>query len=244
MTFDSYHWRGAVLGTPELERARALVSSSQDRASFEQLLRSDDVAAVGIALDQYRYGEATERWGVASPFAQYRDEVAARARRVLREPPSPGSERALPGANHASALNALANLIEPEDAGLVVSALAGTPTADVRCAATAAAGYVLRNAADPDERLTAALEKIVFDDALPSGERIDALGSLANASAAVVTAILLRVLELPDVKLQAHAALHLLDRDQGAHREVVQRVAHTWPADPPYPADEVLDALA
>jgi hypothetical protein len=243
MTFDSYHWRKVTLGTPELERARALVSTVHDRASFETLLRSDDVAAVGIALDQYQYGEATSRWGTANPFADYSGEVAARAREMLREPPIPESDRAHAGANHASALVALTNLIEPTDAELVAQSLAHASTADLRCAATMAAGGVLEKMSDPNEQLIISLERMIFDDGLAHGERIDALNSLGHASSARVTDVLLRVLRLPDVKLQAHAALHLLDREQGAHRAAVEATAGTWPSDPPYPANEVFDAL-
>jgi hypothetical protein len=244
MSFDSYHWRRATLGTPELERARALVSTTHDRASFELLLRSDDTAAVGIALDQYQYGEASSRWGTPNPFAEHSAEVAARARTVLREPPSLEGDQAHAGANHASALNALSNLIAPEDADIVAHALAHAQTADLRGAATAAAGRVLEQASNLSAPLIAALEKMIFDDALAPGERIDALSSLACGSSALVTDVLLRVLETPDVKLQAHAALHLLERGQGVHRPAVERVARTWPAEPPYPADEVLEALA
>jgi len=243
MTFDSYHWRKATLGTPELERARALVSTTHDRASFELLLRSNDIAAVGIALDQYQHGEATSRWGTANPFADHSAEVAARAREILREPPSPASHQTHAGANHASALNALTNLIEPDDAELVAQALARASTADLRCAATIAAGRAFEKMSDPNGQLIVALERMVFDDILTPGERVDALNSLARASSALVTDILLRVLRLPDVKLQAHAAVHLLDREQGAHRAAVEAAAQAWPADPPYPANEVFDAL-
>ncbi|MEO7732881.1 MAG: hypothetical protein ABIY55_18090 [Kofleriaceae bacterium] len=250
MSFDSYHWRRATLGTPELERARALLSTTHDRASFELLLRSHDTAAVGIALDQYQYGEATSRWGTPNPFAECSAEVAARARATLREPPSPATPQADAGANHASALTALTNLFEPEDANLVVPALAHTPNGDLRGAATTAAGRVLEKASATNtplvaalEEIVAALEKMIFDDALSTGERIDALSSLAHGASTHVTDVLLRVLECPDVKLQAHAALYLLDRGEGVHRATVERVARTWPAEPPYPADEVLEAL-
>jgi hypothetical protein len=250
MTFDSYHWQRATLGTPELERARALVSNTNDRASFELLLRSNDTAAVGIALDQYQYGEATSRWGTPNPFAEYTAEVAARARAMLREPPFPETQQAHAGANHASALTALTNLIEPEDASFVVHALGHTPTADLRSAATTAAGRVLEKANPPTaplvatlEKIVAALEKMIFDETLTTRERIDALSSLAYGASERVINILLRVLENPDVKLQAYAALHLLDRDQGVHRPAVERVTRTWPAEPPYPAEDVLEAL-
>jgi len=242
MTFDSYHWHRSVLSTPELERARALVSATHDRTSFAVLLRSNDIAAVGIAFDQYQYGEASSRWGVSNPFAEYQDEVAARAREVLRGPPSSSSGGAQAGANHASALNALSNLAEPEDAELVVQALELTSTADLRCTATLAARRVLERAASPNEQLIAALERIVFDDTVADEERTAALGSLGGASSASATDILLRVIRLPHLKLQAHAALHLLDR--GGHRALVEEVAHAWPADSPYPTDEVLELLA
>lgn len=242
MTFDSYHWRRYVLSTPELERARAQVSATRDRASFVLLLRSNDMAAVGVAFDQYQYGEASSRWGSSNPFAEYQDEVAARAREILQGPPSFSSNGAQAGANHASALNALSNLAEPEDAELVLRALELTSTPDLRCAATLAARRVLEKTAAPNEQLIAALEKIVFDDTIASEDRTAALGSLAGASSTYATDVLLRVIRLPHLRLQAHAALHLLDR--GAHRALVEEVAHAWPADSPYPADEVLELLA
>lgn len=250
MTFDSYHWRRATLGMPELERARVLVSTTHDRASFALLLRSHDTAAVGIALDQYQYGEATSRWGAPNPFAEYSAEVAARARATLREPAYPGTQQADAGANHASALTALTNLFEPEDAGFIAASLAHTPNGDLRNAATIAAGRVLEKASAQNTPLTAALGEIVaalqtmiFDDDLTTRERIDAVGSLACRASTHVTDVLLRVLECPDVKIQAHAALHLLTRGEGVHRPAVERVARTWPAEPPYPADGVLEAL-
>jgi hypothetical protein len=243
MTFDSYHWRSATLGTSELEEARLLISEKHDCASFELLLRSDDIAAVGIALDQFQYREGLSRWGTDNPFAEYRDEVATRARAVLRDPPSPGSDRVKPGASHASALNALTNLAEPEDAEFVLRALDRPLTADLQGAALVAASRVLERASLPNEQLMAALEKMVFDESLGLVERVDALSSLAGASSLRTVEILKRVLQLPHVKLQAHAGLHLLDRDHGAHRGTVERTARTWPTDPPYPADEVLEAL-
>jgi hypothetical protein len=242
MTFDSYHWRRAVLSTPELERARGQVSATRDRASFGLLLRSNDMAAVGVAFDQYQYGEASSRWGSSNPFAEYQGEVAARAREILRGPPSLHSGGAQAGANHASALNALSNLAEPEDAELILRALELTSTPDLRCAATLAARRVLEKATAPNEQLIAALERIILDDGIASEDRTAALGPLAGASSDYATNVLLKVIRLPHLKLQAHAALHLLDR--GGHRALVEEVARAWPADSPYPADEVLELLA
>jgi hypothetical protein len=101
---------------------------------------------------------------------------------------------------------------------------------------------VLEKAVVPNEQLIAELEKIVVNEALASEERTAALGSLAAASSAYATKVFLKVICLPHLKLQAHAALHLLDR--GGHRALVEEVARAWPADSPYPADEVLELLA
>jgi len=124
-----------------------------------------------------------------------------------------------------------------------VLALSQPASADLRGAATAAAGRVLEKTNVPNDQLIAALEQMVVDDALALEQRIDALTSLACASSSPATDVLIRALQLPHVKLQAHAALHLLDRDQDAYRTGMEKTAQTWPVEPPYPADEVLEAL-
>lgn len=73
---------------PELEPARERLAAGHDRAAFEQLLRSGDPVAVGIALDHYRRADGSTRHGTPNPFEDHRDEVVAAARDVLRGPPS------------------------------------------------------------------------------------------------------------------------------------------------------------
>jgi hypothetical protein len=243
MTFDSYYWRNSRLSTPELERARVLVATTREREAFALLLRSNDMAALGIAFDQYHYSDASSRHGTAPPFAEYQSEVAARAREVLRGPRSPaGGIEA--GANHASALGALANLAEPEDAELIVQAFDRTCSSNLRFAAALAARRVLEKAASPNEHLIAALEKVAIDDSAAHEERNAAVAALGGAHSTYATDALLRVLRVPDSGLQASAALRLLDRDGNAHRTIVEEIARAWPDDPPYPADEVLELLS
>ncbi|MGH2906819.1 MAG: hypothetical protein ACRDKI_08615 [Solirubrobacterales bacterium] len=244
MTFDSYYWRSSRLSTPELERARVLVATAHDRTSFALLLRSNDMAAVGIAFDQYHYADASSRHGSATPFGEYCSEVAARAREVLRQPPSDSAGGIEAGANHASALGALANLAEPEDAELIVQVFRRAAPSNLRFAAALAARSVLENSISPNEQLISELEKVVFDESTASEERRAALAALGRARSEFATDALLRVLHVSDPSLQASSALHLLDRDLPKYRTQVEEIARTWPKDPPYPADEVIELLA
>lgn len=244
MTFDSYYWRSSRLSTPELEHARVLVATTRDLASFMLLLRSSDIAAVGIAFDQYHYADASSRHGTVTPFGEYRSEVAARAREVLRQPPSAAAGSVEAGANHASALGALANLAESEDAELIVQVLRWAGPSNLRFAAALAARSVLENSVSPNEQLISELEKVVFDESTASEERRAALAALGRARSEFATDALLRVLRVSDPSLQASSALHLLDRDLPRYRFRVEEIARTWPKDPPYPADEVIELLA
>src|SRR5215212_4844252 len=125
MTFNTYYWHGYVLQDAQLERARSTLATSGGRdatGAFELLLRSDEPAAVGIALDHYHYVDASTRHGSGSPFAPYAGSVRARALDMLRQPPIPAGGVTEEGANHASALGALLNLAEPEDAELITDA--------------------------------------------------------------------------------------------------------------------------
>jgi hypothetical protein len=244
MTFDSYYWRDSRVGTPELERARERVAATRDTAAFELLLRSDDPVAVGIALDQYDYADASTRHGGRSPFAGYRDEVAGRAREILSRAPSIARQGAEPGANHASALGALANLAEPEDAELIVRALDQTRTSNLRLAAALAAGTVLDKSESPNEPLISELERIVLDDTAARDERSAAITALGRARCPLAIDALVHVLGVTDPSLQASAALHLLDRDPLGQRARVAELVLAWPNDASYPANEVLELLA
>lgn len=243
MTFDSYHWYNSRSATPMLEAARKQVAKG-DRKAFEVLLRSGDPVAVGIALDQFHYADTATRHGTSSPFDEYSDEVVAQARAVLREEPSlpsPGTEE---GASHASALLALMNLAEPEDASLIARALEKTHTTNLRLAAAYAASTALEKSSSPDEGLIAALDRLVRDDTAGLDERQTALSALGRTPADSAIDALSRALALSELSLQAISALHLLDRDLPRYRTLVEDIVRAWPEDPPYPANEVLELLA
>lgn len=243
MTFDSYYWRGARPADPALELARERVAAVKDPEAFSRLLHSRDPVAVGIALDQYHRAEAETRHGTAHPFTAFTDEVAARAREILRGLPS-HVEGADEGAGHASALGALMNLTEPEDASLIADTFVWARTANLRFAAALAAGGALEGAETPDARLIAALVRLVLDEASSLDERQAALAALGRGRSAATIEALVRATQVTNLGLQASAALHLLELDPVNHRAHVEEVVASWPAEPPYPANEVLELLA
>jgi hypothetical protein len=243
MTFDSYYWHAARV-RPELEPARERLAAGHDRAAFEQLLRSGDPVAIAIALDHYHRADASTRHGTPNPFEEHRDEVVAAARAVLRGPPSEEREDVAAGANHASALGALMNLAEPQDATLVTAALERASASELRLAAAAAASTLLERSPDPDERLIAALEAVALDDTAGRDAREAAASAVGRTRSAGATRSLLRMLGTREFWLQAVAALHLLDSDPRAHRVRIEQVVRDWPEPPPYPGGEVLELLA
>jgi hypothetical protein len=243
MTFDSYYWHAARV-SPELEQARERLAAGHDRAAFELLLRSGDPVAVAVALDHYHRADASTRHGTPNPFEDHRDEVVAAAREVLRGAPSEERDDVAAGANHASALGALMNLAEPQDATLVVAALERASTSELRLAAAAAASTLLERSPDPDERLVAALEAVALDDAAGRDAREAAASAVGRTRSAAATRALLRMLGTGECWLQAVAALHLLDSDPRAHRVRIAQVVRGWPEPPPYPGGEVLELLA
>jgi hypothetical protein len=244
MTFDSYYWHEADVASVELGRARARLAEAGDPAAFALLLGSTDPVAVGVALDQYHRSEAFTRHGTANAFADYADDVVARAREILRGPPSGPECGAEPGANHASALGALMNLAEPDDAGLIADALNRTRTANLQFAASLAAGAALEKSVSPHHGLIAGLEQVVLDMDAVLDARSGALAALGRSLCARATQALMRATNVPNIRLQATAALHLLDRDPEAHRSHVLELTLTWPDDPPYPAPDVLELLS
>jgi HEAT repeat protein len=134
------------------------------------------------------------------------------------------------------------NPAESKDAALIVGALAQTQTSNVRFTAALAAGTVLE--VEPDAELVAALARVALDAAAKNDERRAAASALGRALSPAATEALIQVSRDPDLRLQASAALDLLDRDPIAHRIFVEELVRTWPNDPPYPAQDVLDLLA
>ncbi|MFG2520039.1 hypothetical protein [Streptomyces sp. NPDC048527] len=95
MSFDSYYWHEWDIPDPrlgELRRKRASGEGGVD--TFFELLRSDSVVAVGVALDHYRYEESLTRFGRDNPFEELEPTVLEVARGVLATPPH--------GMSHAS----------------------------------------------------------------------------------------------------------------------------------------------
>ncbi|MFG2195237.1 hypothetical protein [Streptomyces sp. NPDC048639] len=246
MTFHTYHWSGCTLGDPDLESARAALTPGQpDENAFLTLLRSSEVAGVGIALDHYAYAESTSRFGGGNPYSAHAAEVLDRARVILADPPSPSSETGAEkdGADHASALVVMLNLAGPEDADLIATALERAPTVSVEVAATMAASTVLSRSTDLNQHLVDVLGDIIFDPSKSTDERLDALRAFNDATSPQAAEVVTRVLATDDIGLQMHAALILATHHLSTHRAVVEDVVASWSEDAPPPAEFVLEAL-
>jgi hypothetical protein len=249
--FHSFHWTGCRLDAGELREAHVELMNPSGAEpylrAFRTLLDSGNPVAVGIALDHFQYSDALTRFGGTSLYARYERQVLSVARAVQRQPPiDAGDAAAFPGANHASALNAMMNLARAGDADLIADALAMATDLNVRDAAYLAAGTALADSPEPSPRLVAMLGTVVFDDRLDVRyERSPAVGALFEADSPAATDILVRATELPELELQVEAALGLtMPIRLAAHRERLLRLVASWPDDAGYRADEVRDALA
>ncbi|MGW1942816.1 hypothetical protein ACWCRC_00610 [Streptomyces sp. NPDC001940] len=248
--FGTYHWQGVTLGDPALEAARSELASPSDEdaalRAFVHLLRSGDTAAMGIALDHYHHAISAERYGFGSVLKGYGHEVMQRARQILREAPSPASESGagMYGADYASALLVMINRAEEEDVELIARVLDAPPNYDSESAAFRSAGRILQLSSGANERLVTALARVVFDEGRDIDDRLEALQALAKSSAPRTLTDFKRAMELDDLELQETAARAIAKHDLAAHRSLIEEKVATWPADAPYPASDVRDALA
>jgi hypothetical protein len=242
--FHSFHWQGCTLDDPALSRAldELMNPSGAYLQAFTTLLQSGNTVAEGIALDHFQYSGSLRRFGSTSVLEGCEQDALAVARKLLREPPSTGES--FEGANHASALNAMMNLAQPEDADLIADALALTVNVDVRSAGCRAAGAALWSSEQPSPRLLDALAAIAFDDELYIDDRTEAVSAIGDADCPEATALLIRATESTKLELQTHAANELTKRGRlSAHRVMLQRLAATWPEDPGYHGREVRKAV-
>jgi hypothetical protein len=249
MTFDGYYWLDAGFDDPALDAARAELaeptSQKAARDAFRTLLRADSIAAHGVAFDQYRYAEASSRHGIGNPFESEAAAVLALARATLEQPSIPrGAEGAkIAGANHASALAAMLNLAQPEDAERVADILEQTAVSDVRSNALEAAMTIAERSSTIDPKLVNALERAVDNSTWPSWEREQALRALYQAAPKRALSRARTLVRDPDLTMRVRAAWVLAEDDLEGNRELLIKIVAGWPEDAPYPAFEVRQML-
>ncbi|HEY1014153.1 MAG TPA: hypothetical protein VGE07_15685 [Herpetosiphonaceae bacterium] len=248
MGFTAFYWELADLPDPALRAAALDLAAWREPArrdaAFHRLLRSDSSPAQGIAMDAYARAEMDERWGLANPFAASQEAVRQRARAQLAGPPV-AVQRAtgVIAANYASALGALLNLAEPDDAPLIARVLASSPDPAVLDTGLRAAACALAAGDGADQpALIAALAAMAATPDLDARERAAALRALAAGGTPACAAALLAALDDPDGHVQATAAWMLAD-DLDRHGPRLRSLVAGWPPDAPYPASEVRLAL-
>ncbi|NUP38568.1 MAG: hypothetical protein HOY76_16500 [Streptomyces sp.] len=231
----SLHWEGAEPPSAELRDAhrelRSPTGEAAHRSALRTLLHSESPVAVGIALDHFHLAEGITRFGLDD--AEHAPDVLTVARAVLRQPPSPAelSPETGFGASHASALNILKELGEPEDAATIVAALRSDTAPDVvRECAVAAASWCLERWEAPDEQVVDSLEELIFDSTADMELRTDAVNALFGLDDPRITAVLVRAARSVDLSIQVEGAIgltysHLIDQ----HRELLRELVASWP---------------
>ncbi len=245
--FDSYYWRSARLEDLGLDRARQDVRAADAGVAsraFQVLVSNSRVAARGIALDHFHHEQAIARFGVDNVFDSFRSQVLQTARALLAGPPiHQGDDGAsIDGANHASALGALLNLAERQDADRIVEILDARPDHVILELALQCADTLLGK----DARQTAlggAVRRLVEDPHAPARDRGFALHLLERTDPERAERLALGLIRDEDLRLQADAAWLLAERDLARHRPLLEGVVAAWPQTAPYPAFEVRQLL-
>ncbi|WP_091101535.1 hypothetical protein [Nonomuraea pusilla] len=246
LEFQSWYWSGHF-DDPELRGAYEAMNEPTTTEEFGRgfltLLRSDDTAATGIALDFYDRAEMTERFVGGNPFEDYDEEVFQVARELLQQPPRPRDEQAkIEGANHASALAALSRHgLTEEDTDAIIQVLDRMPAVSLRERALDAARVLLEDSKVPDPRLSALVARVEA-----CFERVEAVRALRDSQDAEATERLVLAIEDDEwrVRQEAAAALSLARRFY-AHRPLLEGLVETWPdGERSDAADEVREALA
>lgn len=248
MSFHSFYWKNAELDDADLARALAQLIEPTARdpylRAFTTLLHSGNAVAEGIALDHFQYSGALSRFGGEDALDRHWPDVLGVARKLLSQPPMPAGDETFEGANHASALNAMMNIAQLEDADLIADALVRAVDVNVRSAACKAAGAALYGSDQPSLRLLEALGAVAFDDQLDIRERTEALSNVGDADCAEATDLLVRASRSTELDLQIQAAAELTRRGRlPSHRELLERLAATWPEEAGFNASEVRKAL-
>ncbi|MER5615057.1 hypothetical protein [Streptomyces sp. NPDC002215] len=234
MTFDSHYWAEYATEDRRLDEVRALLASgAAGGEGFLELLRSDSVVAVGVALDHYRHEQSLTRFGGSNPYEEFETSVLEVARRVLTMPPYPSGdvEGGDMGLNHASALRVLGDLGDFSDASTISAMLRTGESSEVFSAAlwAASAALIDSDEADPpDAELVAAIAGVVFDEAMNMKDRVDALMAFNHVQDDSVGEILARVARLPHKELEVEALALLIGYYLDSHYATIEEVTDSW----------------
>ncbi|TDC62168.1 hypothetical protein [Streptomyces hainanensis] len=203
---------------------------------FSARLASDDIDVVLDALDDYQSAQADTRWGVDNPYWPLDNEVRFAARDLLGRP--------LSDRGHERALTMMWHLAEEEDANLIADVLEAAPAAGLRETALLAAGTALAEGEEPNRRLLALVAAMVLDEGLGVRDRRNAMYALSDLDLPEVEDLLVRLSESPELKLQVFAAGCLATPLRlRVHRDLVDRLAKSWPEDAGGEAPYVRQAL-
>lgn len=248
MQFKSFYWQAAEVPPADhalleqLEDQR--LPADQRKATLIQLLGSDREAVRGIALDFYCLSNADLRHGPAPIIDDAVDDaVRVAALRELDRPPYVRHEpdaRPKRGANHASALAALANNAAYDDAALIARVLRANEDELVVREGVQAAETVL-NGEPGQADLVSVLLEIARATRWDPAIRARAITALGSTTDDTVTPWLVEALALPELAVSAAAARALLERDFDGNRARVASVASAWhPGQfPPFDVHEV-----
>ncbi|MFB7991417.1 hypothetical protein ACFC4G_01090 [Streptomyces sp. NPDC056002] len=224
MSFDSYYWHEWNIPDPRLaELRRELASGEGGVDTFSELLRSDSVVAVGVALDHYRYEESLTRFGQGNPFEELEPIILEVARTTLATPPH--------GMSYASALRVLGDLGDSDDSRTIASILRTSASQEVVSAALWAAGAALSYTEEEDEELVRAISEVIFDESRRMQDRVDAVLAFSQVENETVGIILARSARVPHEEIQVEALALLIDYYMDSQLETVEDVVNSWSQD-------------
>lgn len=252
MQLRSLYWKDAVLSDDDRRSVDTLFSAQlpavERREALAHLLTSGAAASRGIGLDFFRMRQADARYGSASLIDSDIETLVRKcAIRELQAPPCVRIEpTAKPrrGANHASALAALAYVSEPSDADLVVRVMLENDDEDVLREGVLAADPILHGA--PAHRaLFDVLLKLSRRDDVDPEIRGESIRAIRGANDEAVVGLLLDALKSTQLEVSSSAARGLLERDVEQYRSIVAPVAATWPTgeSAPYNVHEIRQML-
>ncbi|MGW6284938.1 hypothetical protein [Streptomyces sp. NPDC055107] len=213
---------------------------------FVSLLQSEETPFTAIALDHYAECAALERLGFENLFEACDTAVLSQCRRLLHQPPTARSQEPLAleeSANHASAAAAILNLAQPEDAEIIGEMIRTSSSRQIRLDAILAASSIFMDDPSGNDSLKDILGAVALDDSSLYQERSAALYSLQELMPEKSTRLIMRAAAVNDIRIQAQALLILAEEDFSQYRELIERVAASWPAQVSYPATDVLALL-
>ena len=235
-----YNWYPSEISDPRLGQAFILMICSDKLSAcldgFYQLLMSDEIDIIHIALEQFCYIEKNTRFGLTNHYLTYLPDILAKTRELLTKPHLLWTDKKgqdVVGTADISALSTIKFIGEKQDVSLIKNILSSHSTNHriIQECRLALRFFSSRFELPYDEQLIKLLKQIVLNDDLEISDRVDTLIVFKKYPLSKTEEWLIELIESPLAIEITSAAAYCLTSYLPKYQDLLEKLVRDWNRD-------------